>query len=89
MSRDACLLSTTGKKYGYTPEHAEAAPGKMVEVLRGLSARVEQQHAKGSRFFIGDSLTTLGIHWRPFATALVLRPWSGALIFRLLGARGF
>jgi hypothetical protein len=48
-----------GEKYGYDPKAAEAAPRKMVEVLRGLSARLEQQRAKGSRVFIGDVLTAM------------------------------
>src|SRR5262245_58906971 len=41
------LAQQLGEKYGYTPEAAEAAPGKLLEVLRGLSARMEQQRAQG------------------------------------------
>jgi len=55
-----------GAKYGYTPKAAEGATAKIVEILRGLSARIEQQRAKGSRFFIGDGLTALDIYWAAF-----------------------
>jgi glutathione S-transferase len=60
------LAQQLGEKYGYTPEAAEAAPGKLLEVLRGLTARMEQQRAQGNRFFIGGSLTALDIYWAAF-----------------------
>jgi glutathione S-transferase len=60
------LAKQLGEKYGYSPETAAAATGKVVEVLRGLSARLEQQRAVGSQFFIGDSLTALDIYWAAF-----------------------
>ncbi|HEV3109814.1 MAG TPA: hypothetical protein VGY99_04900 [Candidatus Binataceae bacterium] len=55
-----------GEKYGYDPKAAEAAPRKIVEILRGLSARLEQQRSTGSRFFIGNALTALDIYWAAF-----------------------
>jgi glutathione S-transferase len=55
-----------GEKYGYDPKAAEAAPHKMVQVLSGLGARLEQQRSSGSRFFIGDTLTALDIYWAAF-----------------------
>ena len=57
-------------KYGYDPQAAQAAPGKIREILRALSQRLEQQHARGSRFFIGDRLTALDIYWSAFCNAL-------------------
>ena len=38
----------------------------MVEVLHGLSRRLEQQRARGSRFFIKNSMTALDIYWAAF-----------------------
>jgi glutathione S-transferase len=55
-----------GEKYGYDPKAAEGATGKMVEVLRGIGARLEQQRARGSRYFIGERLTALDIYWAAF-----------------------
>lgn len=56
-----------GTKYGYNAEAAEAAPARMVEVLRFLSTRLEQQKTKGSQFFIGNQLSALDIYWSTFA----------------------
>ena len=59
-----------GTKYGYSAEAAEAAPARMVEVLRFLGARLEQQKAKGSKFFIGNQLSALDIYWAAFAALI-------------------
>ncbi len=56
-----------GKKYGYSPEAAQKAAARMAEVLRFLTSRLEAQHAKGSKFFIGNQLTALDIYWAAFA----------------------
>jgi glutathione S-transferase len=56
-----------GTKYGYSAAAAEAAPARMVAILRLLEARLEQQHARGSKFFIGDQLSALDIYWATFA----------------------
>jgi hypothetical protein len=59
-----------GAKYGYSAQAAEAAPARMAEILRFLSARLEQQQAKGSKFFIGNQLSALDVYWATF-TALI------------------
>ncbi len=59
-----------GTKYGYSAEAAEAAPARMAAVLRFLGSRLEQQKAKGSKFFIGNQLSALDIYWATF-TALI------------------
>jgi hypothetical protein len=56
-----------GAKYGYSAAAAEAAPARMAEVLRFLGARLTQQHAKGSKFFIGNQFSALDIYWATFA----------------------
>jgi len=65
-AQDRAFAQQLGEKYGYDPKAAEAAPRKMVEVLHGLGARLEQQCARSSRFFIGDVLTALDIYWAAF-----------------------
>ncbi len=57
-----------GAKYGYSTEAAEAAPARMIAILRFLDERLSAQKAKGSRFFIGDRLSALDIYWATFAT---------------------
>src|SRR5207247_11352655 len=55
-----------GTKYGYSAQAAEAAPARMTEIVRLLGARLEQQTAKGSTFFIGKQLSALGVYWATF-----------------------
>jgi glutathione S-transferase len=59
-----------GNKYGYSPAAAAAAPARMAEILRLLGARLEQQRAKGSKFFIGNQLSALDIYWATFAALI-------------------
>lgn len=59
-----------GNKYGYDPAIAEAAPARVAEILRLLGTRLEQQRAKGSKFFIGNQLSALDIYWAAFAALI-------------------
>jgi glutathione S-transferase len=56
-----------GDKYGYNAAEAEAAPRHCAQILQLLSNRLEQQRARGSRFFIGNQLSALDIYWAAFA----------------------
>ena len=59
-----------GKKYGYTPEIGKRAAERVAAGLTALTDRLEQQQARGSRFFIGDSLSAMDIYWAAFSNAL-------------------
>ena len=59
-----------GKKYGYSPEAAEAAPARMAEILKSLGAQLERQKAKGSQYLIGNQLSALDIIWATFAALI-------------------
>ena len=59
-----------GKKYGYTPEIGKRATERVVSGLYALAARLEQQKARGSRFFIGDSLSATDVYWAAFSNAM-------------------
>jgi hypothetical protein len=61
-----------GAKYGYSAGAAEAAPARIVEILRCLGERLERQRASGSRFFVGERLSALDVYWAAFA--VLLRP---------------
>jgi glutathione S-transferase len=61
-----------GTKYGYGADAAQAAPARMVEILRLLDARLSSQRAKDSRFFIGNQLSALDIYWATFSA--LVRP---------------
>ncbi len=80
------FLTLLGKKYGYSPA-AESAFTRMTQILQLLGARLEQQRAKGSRFFIGNQLSTLDIYWAAFAA--LVQPLPQALCPMATGYRTF
>jgi glutathione S-transferase len=59
-----------GNKYGYSPQAAAAAPTRVAEILRALSEQLDAQRRRGSRFFIGNSLSALDIYWAAFAALI-------------------
>jgi glutathione S-transferase len=59
-----------GRKYGYAPAQAEAAPRRVAEILRALSTQLDTQRKNGRRFFMGDHLSALDIYWAAFAALI-------------------
>jgi glutathione S-transferase len=59
-----------GRKYGYSPAVAQAAPQRVAEILRALSRQLKSQRASGSKFFIADRLSALDIYWAAFAALI-------------------
>jgi glutathione S-transferase len=55
------------QSYGYSESKADAAPGRVTEVLNHLHRRLEAQKALGSAYFVGDRLSALDIYWAVFA----------------------
>lgn len=66
------VASYIGKKYGYTPEAGQAATARVVAVLQMLAARLKAQHAAGSDYYVGNSLTAADIYSATFMA--LLRP---------------
>ena len=64
------FASHMGNKYGYNREEAEAAPERVATIVKTLGARLEQQHARGSQFLIGNQLSALDIYWSTFAALI-------------------
>ena len=56
-----------GKKYGYAPDMAEAAPHRAAAILKRLGTQLKNQNSRGSRFLIGNALSALDIYWAAFA----------------------
>jgi glutathione S-transferase len=50
-------------KYGYTPEAAAVGAQKIIEGLTALGKQLESQKAKGSKYFVGSSITVLDVYW--------------------------
>ena len=61
------LFNYLANKYGYDKAAAETAPSRIAGILRALTARLEAQRKRGSRFFIGDALSAIDIYWATFA----------------------
>ena len=59
-----------GRKYGYSPEAAAAAPARTTEILGTLSSELRDQQRRGSRFFVGDTLSALDLYWATFAAMI-------------------
>jgi hypothetical protein len=61
------MVARMGRRYGYSRQAAEQAPGRAAEVLQLLSAQLERQRDRGSRYFLGEGLTALDVYWAAFA----------------------
>jgi glutathione S-transferase len=64
------LFIYLAEKYGYNEAAVVAAPGRIAGILNALTARLEAQRARGSRFLVGDELTALDIYWATFAALI-------------------
>jgi len=51
-----------GRKYGYSPQAAEAASSRIADLLAMLSSRLKAQRAAGSRYFVGNAPTAVDIY---------------------------
>ncbi len=67
-----------GKKYGYTPEIGARAAERVVSILNSFTARLESQRARGSQFFVGDTLSALDVYWAAFTN--MMKPLAPELI---------
>jgi glutathione S-transferase len=64
------LSRVLADKYGYDPALVDRARARIVEILRALSARIEEQRRRGNRFFIGNQLSGLDIYWAAFCAII-------------------
>ncbi|MFP8873941.1 MAG: hypothetical protein VCB42_05255, partial [Myxococcota bacterium] len=64
------ILDRLNARYGYSPENARKAPERVSQILRMLTACLQAQAERGSRFFVGDQLTALDVYWAAFAALL-------------------
>lgn len=63
------LTDYLAKVYLYSDPEAKAAEGRCVAILDHLTAQLERQRSRGSRFLVGDRLSAVDIYW---ASAAVL-----------------
>ncbi|MCH2171379.1 hypothetical protein MK489_11395 [Myxococcota bacterium] len=62
------------RKFRVTPEAANPARLRVVEVLRKLGRCLEAQRAHGREYLVGDHLSALDITWAAFAALLAPLP---------------
>jgi len=56
--------------YHYDAEETATAPGKIIDILRRLTAQLYNQTQHDSRYFIGNQLSALDIYWTCFSQML-------------------
>jgi len=75
-----------GEKYGYSEAAAATANERIRSIVELIGAQLRRQHAGGSRYLIGDSLSALDIYW---ATSCgILDPMPEALCPMYTAFRG-
>jgi glutathione S-transferase len=57
-------------RYGHSAAAAEAAPGRVAEILGLLAAQLRSQQAAGSRYLLGEALSALDVYWATFAALI-------------------
>lgn len=67
---------TMGQKYGYSDAAAMAAPARCAALLERFARRLHRQRARGSAYFIGNSLTALDIYWACAAIMIAPLPYE-------------
>ncbi|MEM7468295.1 MAG: hypothetical protein AAF387_15600 [Pseudomonadota bacterium] len=63
-------------KYNYNADDVAAASARVAATMKALTAQLETQHAKGSDYFIGDSLTALDFYWCAFSNLVEIMSWE-------------
>ena len=71
--RPDALLSMADK-WGYSEERGKNAPREIATRLNLLNEQLERNRARGSHFFVGDTVSALDIHWA--AMSILVSPLS-------------
>jgi len=59
-----------GVKYGYSPERAALAPGRLRDVLGLLAELLAESRARGGSYLLGSELTALDLYWATFCNLI-------------------
>lgn len=62
-SPSRAFFAFLGEKYGYSEETLAHASARIVEILGLLDSQLSAQHARGSRYLVGERLSALDIYW--------------------------
>ncbi len=64
------VADRVGAKYGYSPEAAAQAPGRVLDIVGLLATQLAQQKLRGRTFLIGEQLSALDVYWATFAALI-------------------
>jgi glutathione S-transferase len=62
------------RQYDFSAETAADAPARIVNILDNLADQLRRQHAAGSEYLVGKSLTAVDLHWSCFSAMLAPLP---------------
>lgn len=68
--KNLAFIRVLAAKYSYDPALVDGSRARVVEILRSLSARIEEQRRRGSRYLVGDQLSALDIYWATFCAII-------------------
>jgi glutathione S-transferase len=68
--KNLALTRVLAPKYGYDAALVDGARARVVEILRALSARIQEQRRRGSRYLVGNQLSALDIYWATFCAII-------------------
>ncbi|MFK7895619.1 MAG: hypothetical protein AB8G23_07265 [Myxococcota bacterium] len=61
---------TLGGQYGWSPEAAERANGRVCQILSTFSDQLSAQKKAGSDYLVGDALSALDLYWATFSAMI-------------------
>jgi glutathione S-transferase len=73
-SPDDPVVARYARSYGSGPLPVTAARARVVEVLRLLADQLARQHAMGSAFLVGETLSAADVHWAACSNMVSLLP---------------
>jgi len=65
-----------GDKYQYNPADASAASQRVAATMNLLTDQLTAQQARGSEYFIGDTITALDFYWCAFSNLIEIMSWG-------------
>ena len=62
------------RKYGYSKAGSDAAPEKIVQIIKVFDTHLSQQSERGSRYLVGDTLSAADIYWATMSMSITATP---------------
>jgi glutathione S-transferase len=67
-------LGRMARQYGYGRAAADAAPGRVAQILAMLGRQLAAQRVSGRRYLVGDRLSAVDIYWAAMAALVAPLP---------------